>query len=44
MGIDGYSFMVHDPIQVKQSEKVGRNVIDNFETSRNYALTDIYIR
>ena len=33
MGIDGYSFMVHDPIQVKQSEKVGRNVIDNFETA-----------
>jgi site-specific DNA-methyltransferase (adenine-specific) len=33
MGIDGYSFMVHDPIQVKQSEKVGRNVIDNFQTA-----------
>lgn len=33
MGIDGYSFMVNDPIQVKQSERVGRNVIDNFETA-----------
>jgi DNA modification methylase len=33
MGIDGFSFMVHDPIQVKQSEHVGRNVVDNFETA-----------
>jgi DNA modification methylase len=33
MGIDGYSFMVHDPIQVKQSDHVGRNVVDNFETA-----------
>ncbi len=33
MGIDGYSFMVNDPIQVKQSERVGRNVVDNFETA-----------
>lgn len=33
MGIDGYSFMVHDPIQVKQSSGVGRNVVDNFETA-----------
>lgn len=33
MGIDGFSFMLHDPIQVKQSEHVGRNVIDNFETA-----------
>ena len=37
MGIDGYSFMVHDPIQVKQSERVGRNVIDNFETAMRRA-------
>ncbi len=29
-GIDGYSFMTHDPIQVKQSDGVGRNVVDNF--------------
>ncbi len=33
MGIDGFSFMTHDPIQVKQSERVGRNVVDNFETA-----------
>ena len=33
MGIDGLSFMYHEPIQVKQSERVGRNVVDNFETA-----------
>lgn len=33
MGIDGYSFFYGQPIQVKQSERVGRNVIDNFETA-----------
>ncbi|EOD64429.1 DNA methyltransferase [Amycolatopsis vancoresmycina] len=33
MGIDGYSFMVNHPIQVKRSDRVGRNVIDNFETA-----------
>lgn len=33
MGIDGYSFMVNHPIQVKHSERVGRNVVDNFETA-----------
>jgi DNA modification methylase len=33
MGIDGFSFMLHEPIQVKQSERVGRNVVDNFETA-----------
>lgn len=33
MGIDGYSFFEHDPIQVKQSERIGRNVVDNFETA-----------
>lgn len=33
MGIDGYSFMLHEPIQVKQSPRVGRNVVDNFETA-----------
>lgn len=40
MGIDGYSFMVHDPIQVKQSERVGRNVVDNFETAMERAGKD----
>lgn len=33
MGIDGYTFLSHDPIQVKRSDKVGRNVVDNFETA-----------
>jgi DNA modification methylase len=32
MGIDGYLFD-GSPIQVKQSESIGRNVIDNFETA-----------
>jgi tRNA G10 N-methylase Trm11 len=33
MWIDGYSFFEHHPIQVKQSDSVGRNVVDNFETA-----------
>jgi hypothetical protein len=33
MGIDGLSFMLHEPIQVKQSDAIGRNVVDNFETA-----------
>lgn len=33
MGIDGWTFLVHDPVQIKQSESVGRNVVDNFETA-----------
>jgi hypothetical protein len=33
MGIDGFSFMLHEPIQVKQSAGIGRNVVDNFETA-----------
>ena len=32
MGIDGYTFD-GSPVQVKQSEQVGRNVVDNFETA-----------
>lgn len=32
MGIDGYTFEGH-PVQVKQSDDVGRNVVDNFETA-----------
>ena len=40
MGIDGFSLMNHYPIQVKQSEAVGRNIIDNFETAmRRYYKT-----
>ncbi len=33
MGIDGFTFMAREPVQVKQSEDVGRNVVDNFETA-----------
>jgi DNA modification methylase len=33
MGIDGFWFFTREPIQVKQSEHVGRNVVDNFETA-----------
>jgi len=40
MGIDGWTFMLHDPNQIKQSEKVGRPVIDNFETALRRAKKD----
>lgn len=40
MGIDGFWFFTRDPIQVKQSERVGRNVIDNFETAMRRAKAD----
>jgi SAM-dependent methyltransferase len=40
MGIDGYSFMVRDPIQVKRSERVGRPVVDEFETAVERAEKD----
>jgi hypothetical protein len=33
MGIDGYWFFTREPVQVKQSEHVGRPVVDNFETA-----------
>ncbi len=33
MGIDGFSFFDHVPIQIKRSRRVGRNVVDNFETA-----------
>ncbi|HXG55386.1 MAG TPA: DNA methyltransferase [Vicinamibacterales bacterium] len=33
MGIDGFSFFEHLPIQVKQSSSVGREVVDKFETA-----------
>jgi len=32
-GIDGYSFLHKYPIQVKQSERIGRNVVDNFKSA-----------
>jgi site-specific DNA-methyltransferase (adenine-specific) len=41
MGIDGFSFMNRYPIQVKQSESVGRNVVDNFETAMQRAKQDM---
>lgn len=37
MGIDGFSFFERHPIQVKQSDSVGRNVVDNFETAMRRA-------
>jgi DNA modification methylase len=40
MGIDGFWFFTRDPIQVKQSDKVGRNVIDNFETAMRREKAD----
>jgi DNA modification methylase len=44
MGIDGYSFMEGLPIQVKQSEKVGRPKVDEFETAmRRYGKDKGYI-
>ncbi len=33
MGVDGYSFFEHQPIQVKQSERVGRKVVDEFQAA-----------
>ena len=33
MGIDGRSFFYHYPIQVKQSDAVGREIVDKFETA-----------
>lgn len=33
LGIDGLTFLTHHPIQVKQSENVGREVVDSFETA-----------
>ena len=33
MGIDGFSFLTRDPIQVKQSDRVGRPTIDSFQTA-----------
>jgi DNA modification methylase len=33
MGVDGYSFFEHQPIQVKQFERVGRKVVDEFQAA-----------
>jgi DNA modification methylase len=31
LGIDGYSFMLNEPIQIQQSESIGRDVVEAFE-------------
>jgi hypothetical protein len=41
MGIDGFTFMNRYPIQVKQSEHIGRNVVDNFETALQRSKQDM---
>jgi len=44
MGIDGYTFLKHQPVQVKQKERVGRIPVDNFETAvRRVSQTVGYI-
>ncbi len=40
-GIDGYSFFSKDPIQVKQSDHVGRVTVDNFETAMRRGKYDV---
>lgn len=40
MGVDGYTFFNRDPIQVKRSDKVGRPVIDGFQTAMAREATD----
>jgi len=41
MGIDGFTFFNRYPIQVKQSEHIGRNVVDNFETALQRSKQDM---
>lgn len=41
MGIDGFSFMHRYPIQVKQSENVGRVTVDKFETAMQRVEKDM---
>lgn len=44
MGIDGFSFLERAPIQVKRSDRVGRNVVDNFETAvERYGVNRGYV-
>jgi DNA modification methylase len=33
MGVDGWTFFLHEPVQIKQSERIGRDVVDTFETA-----------
>lgn len=35
MGVDGYTYITREPIQVKQSEHVGRKVVDEFVNALN---------
>ncbi len=43
-GVDGYTFMHRLPVQVKQSDNVGRNVVDNFQAAmRRERKTSGYI-
>lgn len=43
-GIDGLTWLLHEPIQVKQSDDVGRNVVDNFSAAiRRQGKTTGYI-
>lgn len=39
-GVDGYSFLAREPIQVKQSERVGRKVVDEFQTAMRREKAD----
>lgn len=44
MGIDGFSFLERAPIQIKRSDRVGRPVVDNFETAvERYGATRGYV-
>jgi DNA modification methylase len=44
LGIDGYSFMEQLPVQVKQSDHVGRVTVDNFEAAiERYGSSKGYI-
>lgn len=41
LGVDGLSYMYHEPIQVKQSDRVGRKVVDEFETAIQRSGKDV---
>jgi hypothetical protein len=44
MGIDGFSFLERAPIQIKRSDRVGRPVVDNFETAvERYGASKGYV-
>ena len=40
MGIDGWTFVLKHPAQIKQSQRIGRNVVDNCETAIRRARHD----